>query len=370
MIITVFFIKTFLDTFDMGLYYQAMQNVFSGMLPWANSVDFRYPPLTIVPTALSYLASLAMGGQGWFLLSMWILMIGCEIITVFCVYWIARKMYPEYTAFIAALLTATAISSTYFTITKYDAFPTCLMMLAILFTVYDDKAKGYLMCVAGLFAKLFPIGAYPFMWIYNSRDTSLIQEGKKRAFWIAGISAALLAVFWVLGYNRFLEYASESYCDTILYLISQCLSIAGINFPFPILSDMFRFLTVIAILLIVWWAVTGPKTIARMIQCILLSLLIVVFFSQYRSPEYIVWFTPLIALLLADSYWGIALFTAIQFIEYINFPWGFYRIWTNPAYTSPWAIPFFTIYFLIYGVLIWYLIKRKDPGTRTITFVK
>ncbi|MGA2699273.1 MAG: hypothetical protein ABSE74_06505 [Methanoregula sp.] len=358
-IITNFVVNTFLDTYDAGLYYQAMTNVFSWMLPWVNGVDFRYPPLAIVPMAASYLMSIVTGDQGWFLISMWILMIVCEIITVFCVYLIARKMYPEYTAFIAALLTATAISSTYFTLTKFDAFPTALMMLAILFTVYEDKTKGYLMSVAGMFAKLFPVGAFPFIWIYNSEGTSLIYEGKKRVFWIAGISAALLAGFWVMGYNRFLEYASEIYCDTIPYLVSQYLSMAGINIPFPIISNVFRILTVIAILLIVWWAVTGPKTIARMIQCTLLSILVVVFFSQYRSPEYIVWFTPLIALLSADSYFGIALFSAIQFIEYIDFPWGFNKIWVNANYTSQWAIPFFTIYFLIYGVLVLYVIRKK-----------
>jgi hypothetical protein len=360
-IITEFVVNTFIDTYDAGLYYQAMNNVFSWMIPWANGVDFRYPPLAVIPMVASYLISQVTGNQEWFLISMWILMIICDIITVFCVYLIARKVYPEYTAFISALLTATAIASTYFTLTKFDAFPTALMMLAILFTVYEDKTKGYLMSVAGMFAKLFPIGAFPFLWIYNSRDTSLIHEGKKRAFWIAEIGAALLAGFWVIGYNRFLEYASEIYCDTIPYLVSQYLLTSGITIPFPILSNVFRLLTVIAILLIVWWAVTGPKTITRMIQCILLSLWVVVFFSQYRSPEYIVWFTPLIALLLADSYLGIALFSAIQFIEYIAFPWGFYKIWVNANYTSQWAIPFFTVYFLIYGVLVLFVIRKQGP---------
>jgi len=74
---------------------------------------------------------------------MWALMIICDIVTTLIVYYIGLKLYSEQTAFIAAMLSASALSSAYFIIIGFDAFPTCFAMVAILATIYGDKITGY-----------------------------------------------------------------------------------------------------------------------------------------------------------------------------------------------------------------------------------
>jgi hypothetical protein len=351
--------RSFIDMYDYQLYYQSVQNIVSGALPWANGVAVYYPPLAFFPMLISYAVSSFAGTFG-FVVTMWILLAICDIVTIFCIYYIGLKLYSEQTAFIAAMLYATAISVAYYSLSKFDAFPTCLAMLAILATIYGDKTQGYLASVAGLFVKLWPILLFPFLWIYNSRRTSLVTEGKKRALWIALSVIVLFGVMIAAGFNGFFMYTSVVYCNTIVYALSQYLQMAGIALPFSVIVTIFRILTAAIILGALYYQYKQPKTISLLLKVILISIMATIFLMQYRSPQYSVWFIPFAALLLATDIRGILLFTGIQILSFIEFPLAFYSLYTNVQYTSPLALGFFTLFFLAYGLLLWQALKMED----------
>ncbi len=347
--------------YDYNIYYLAMRNVFHGLLPWASGVDFLYPPLSVLPMMIAYVISLAGGETLYFVIAMWALMITFDIISTLCVYYIGLKLYSERTAFVAAMLNATALSVAYFTLTRFDAFPTCLAMLAVLATVYDDRTKGYLASIAGLFVKLWPILLFPFFWLYNSRNSSIIAEGKNRAIVLMVAGGAAFAFMLLAGYSQFLGYADKVYCNTIPYAISQYLNLVGLAIPFSVISITFRILTVVVVLGSLYVMYKRPKTINLMLKLILITLMATIFFSQYRSPQYIMWFTPFAALLIAADFWGILIFVGLQVFGYIEFPLGFFTLYTNDHYTSPWTLPFFSLLFLGYGLLLWRAMKLDDP---------
>jgi len=104
-----------------------------------------------------------------------------------------------------------------------------------------------------------------------------------------------------------------------------------------------------------------PRNIALMLKMILAVIIVITAFSQYRSPQYIVWFTPFAALLVADDIRGILLFIAVQVLAYIEYPLGYGVLYVNDKYVSEWGLVFFTIFFLMMGLLLWQALKLERP---------
>jgi hypothetical protein len=355
------FFGSLADLFDFQIYYQAVENILHGQMPWANGVEFYYPPLAFVPLLIAYTVSLVGGGFLVFAIAMWALMLICSIITTFCVYYIGLKLYSEKTAFVAAILNATAFSVAYYSLCRFDPFPACLAMVAVLATLYGDRTYGYLASILGLFTKIWPVVVFPFLWLYNARDTSLREEGKKRAFAFFVGGGILFSLMILAGYDKFLGYADRVYCNTIPYTVDQYLQVLGIAIPFGITATLFRILTVAVIAGALYLMYRQPRNIALMLKMILAVIIVITAFSQYRSPQYIVWFTPFAALLVADDIRGILLFIAVQVLAYIEYPLGYGVLYVNDKYVSEWGLVFFTIFFLMMGLLLWQALKLERP---------
>src|SRR5512136_543917 len=343
---TTYLFNSFIDYYVLGIYLQAAMNVLQGMVPWANGTLFYYPPLALVPLLASFMAVPVAGFLG-FVVALWVLMAICDIVTTICVYYVGLKLYSERTAFIAAILNATAISVAYYSITRWEAYVVCLAMLAVLATVYERKTWGYIATIAGAFAKVWPALLYPFLWLYNARDGSILEEGKKRAAWLllaAGLAFGLM--LWT-GYNRFLEYAGMVYSNTVPYTVFEYLKLAGLAVEFSTIATLFEVLLALVIIAALYGMYRRPQ-LTTMLKGILLVILVVTIFVQYRSPQYVAWLTPFAALLIAGDWWGIFAFLGVQVMEYISFPLTFYSVWVNANYVTPWALPLFTVLFLMY----------------------
>jgi len=351
---------SFLDMFDYGNYYLAIQNILSGMWPWANGSTVYYPPLAFVPMLIAYGGSL-FGGTLGFVALMWVVMAICDIVTVFCVYYIGLKIYREQTAFVAAMLCATAFSAAYFALTKYDAFPVSIAAVALLATVYARKNAGYLATIIGLFVKLWPMVLFPFLWIYNARDSSIWKEGKERAIWFLLAACGAFGLMILAGYNKFLEYTDLVYCNTIPYLMSRYLQIANLAIPTSAIIAVFRVLIIVAVAGALYWMYRRPGSVPRMLKMILLVLFVLVFFIQYRSPQYSFWLLPFFALLVAGDLPGVLAFYGVQVLAYIEFPLAFGVLYVNDHYLNEWAMVFFTLLFVAYGLLLWRALKAPEP---------
>ena len=66
-----------------------------------------------------------------------------------------------------------------------------------------------------------------------------------------------------------------------------------------------------------------------LLKTLLCAFIVVIFFTKFHSPQYIVWFTPFLCLLVADDLYKIILFYIVQVFAYIEFPLMFGSFYTN-----------------------------------------
>jgi len=151
------------------------------------------------------------------------------------------------------------------------------------------------------------------------------------------------------------------YCNTIPYTVDQYLQLLGIAIPFGITATLFRILTVLVVIGALYLMYRQPKNISLMLKLIFAVLIVITAFSQYRSPQYIVWFTPFAALLVASDIRGILLFIGVQVLAYIEYPLVYGVLYVNDTYVSGWGLVFFTVFFLMIGLLLWRALKMEGP---------
>ena len=382
--ITPAIFHSFVDYFDLGFYFEHAVKLLDGQLPYV-SYSFEYPVLLFVPVIIALIPALIFQSALAFVYTFQLLMILCDIVTILCIYLVALKIWNEKTAFVAGLLYATAFSTAYFVLTKYDAFPTCLLMLAILFTVYGMNIKGYLAAGLGFFTKIFPVIAFPFLILHNTKKSSLKDEILAVLKVMVPLSLILMIPILIVRPDAvrtslFASGGSVSvYANTLTYTVYLWLSgVFHIGIGIEGISIVMYILMGISMLCLLYYAyIDGEKKPDSLLKSLLCALIAVIIFTKFHSPQYIVWFTPLLCLLVADDIYKILMFYAVQVFGYIEFPLMFGSFYTNPEYTNPagsggWYLTliFFTLQYLVLFVLVAAIVSprgslRKLIGNKT-----
>ncbi len=299
-----------------------------------------------------------------------------DILTLFLVYLIGLQVFDSKRAFRAALLYATAFASSYFILTKYDSFPTFLLILAIFATVYGMPKRGYLAGILGFFTKVFPILAAPYLVLFNatktSRKTELISVSKVAIVCIMFLLIPM--IFLVRDWYRPYLFATGAdvgvYANTVTYTLYNVLN-GLLHLP---ISEEIISLAMYALmigitgsLLLVSW-VKGIRSPRRLLVLIAITLFSVIFCTKFHSPQYLVWLTPFYALLLIESYWNMLVFYLLQVVVYIEFPLAWGSLYVNRGYiheigTAGWygSLTFFIIHAMVYVISI-LLIVKSDPS--------
>lgn len=381
---------SFIDFFDFHYYLEHALSVTNGKIPYLD-FGFDYPPLAFIPIFLAFIPAYLLNNIFAFVYSFQILMVICDTIIIICIYLIGLKIYNEKTAFIAAFLYATAFSIAYFVLTKYDAFPTCLLMVAVLFTIYGMNTRGYVVVIAGFLAKIFPIISIPFVVLYNTKTTSLKQELYTILKIGIPVTAVLLLPVILLKPGVLVSYFSASLVRTDIYVNTATCTIyaylhdvMNLGISTTIISNLMYLLMGFVLLVLVVFTYVDPKKDPRhLLKLLLLSIFTVVFCIKYHSPQYIVWFTPFVCLLIADTLYVVTAFYFTQILTYLEFPFLFGTLYTNDKYISPvgsygWylALFFFTLEYAAYIVLVYLAIKpsvshlKKFKGDFEKKFIK
>jgi hypothetical protein len=374
---TMALFRSFFDLFDINYYLENALLLLQGQIPYI-SYSFDYPPLVFVPIGLALIPAVALQSGIAFAYSFQFLMILCDLGTLLCVYFIALKVWDERTAWFAGLIYATAFSAAYFVLTKYDAFPTLLLMGAVLFTVYGMKVRGYASATLGFFAKLFPAVAFPFLVFHNARTSSPREEIITAVkvflpFFVVLVIPLLILRPESVGTYLFASGAAAAvYANTATYTLSTWLQTLGLSgLSVDTVSLFMTVLLVLAILFLVWvgWKEAGksPVTLLKLIACTIFA---IVLLSKFRSPQYILWFTPLLALLVAGNPLKTGLFYLTQALAYIEFPLMFGVFYVNLKYLNPvgsgwysFTLVFFTLEYLAL-ILLFVLVLRPKEGIR------
>lgn len=370
--ITTGVFHSFVDLFDIGVYLQHGLMPLSGQSPFTS--DFQYPVLIFVPVMIAVIPALLLNNAMAFVYTFQFLMVICDIVTILCIYLIGLRLWDERRAFYAGLIYACAFSAAYFVITKYDAFPTCLLMLALLLTIYRHEIGGYVASVLGFFAKVFPVLALPFCILYNAKKTSLKQELISAAK--AGIPLAVilfLPLFLISPETLRIYIPVRSdlgyYSNTLTFtLFSWLHDVFGIGVSIGTVSLVMYIVMGIALLALLYAAFIIPdRDPVLLIKLILCAIILVVICARVRSPQYIVWFTPLLCLLAADNVRKIAALFIFQGLAYIEFPLMFGGFYTALTYTDPvlsggWMITLvmFTLEYLALFFCVWLVANPAD----------
>ena len=375
---------SFIDLFDIGYYFECAIKLVQGQIPYV-SYNFEYPILIFIPITIAIIPVLLFQNAMAFVYTFKMLMVLCDTITILCIYFIGLKLWNEKTAFYAGLIFATAFSTAYFVQTKYDAFPTCLMMLAILFTVYDMNTRGYISSSLGFFTKIFPIIVMPFIVLYNAKTTSLKQEILSAGKIFLLFVIVLLLPLAIINPDVIRSYLIVTGGSLGIYAATPTFTLYSIlhdvlhtEISSSLIATVMQVLMGVTLIILVYIAYIAkekdPKQLLKLVLCAIFAL---VFFAKFHSPQYFVWFTPFLALLVADDLVKIFLFYVTQIFVYIEFPLTFGSYWVNLNYTNPvgttdWYLTllFFTLQYLAFLLLISLIIRPPEGIFKKIRSIR
>jgi len=366
--------NSFIDLFDFEFHFKHAVLLLQGQLPYIN-YSYDYPVLIFIPITIALIPAIVTQSFMAYVYSFQLLMVLCDTVTIICIYFIGLKIWNEKTAFFAGLIFATAFSTAYFVLTRFDAFPTCLLMAAVLFTVYDMNTRGYIFTALGFFTKIFPIIALPFLVLYNAKSTSIKKEIISAVKIFLLFCVILLLPLAIINPETISTYLVATgsglgiYVATPTYTLYAILhDVLHLGISASLIATFMQVLMGVTLLILVYLAYISkeknPKALLKILLCAIFSL---VFFAKFHSPQYFVWFTPFLALLVADDLVKIILFYVTQIFVYLEFPLMFGKYWVNLNYTAPvgtsdWYVTllFFTLLYMAFLVLIYYIIRPQE----------
>jgi hypothetical protein len=341
-----------IDYFDIRNYIIASLLVLKGNIPYI-TLDYEYAILSLLPMMISVIIANLLGDIRFSMFIFQLLMIICNIITTLSIYFIVLKLYQNNTlAYRAGLVYIISVVALYTTLTRYDAFPVCLLVVSILLFIY--KKDGFTISVIGFFTKIFPIITYPFFIIYSLKNHENINW--KRIISIGGILTTLLIVpFMLMGglkvVNPYL-FASGStitniYTNTFSYTIFSIIhDIILLKISLNIIFTCMTAILILSILYLLYYIyISTIHSYRDMILsiCIILSLLIIT--AKFHSPQYFMWISPLFVILIIDDIKKVILYMIFQIMTFIEFPILFGKYYTNVSLPMVGSSDWFTIIF-------------------------
>lgn len=363
---------SFIDIFDISVYLQYAMQILEGEIPY---VDFslEYPQLSLIVILVPLIVTLLTWDPSTYILAHMVFMSIFDILTVLLVYLIALKITNQRYAFISGVLSATAFSSAYFVLTKYDAFPTFLVMLALFLFIYRKETYGYLSASAGFLAKWFPGLAIPFFVLHEQMSSRGLRAISRNVIAAATLFLIITLPFAVLNSSGFLAtYTAHtgrtalaySFCYYIDFVLENVL---GLSFFAQISLFLMAF---VQIILLGYYYTTKDTSAECLCAFLFFSTFTFIILNNVFSPQYLLWITPFLAIFLVHSLKEVALFYAIQAWMYLEFPILYRSIYINDGYFIGDASPFTSIPFLFFTVkfillfiafsVVWSSLKHPD----------
>jgi hypothetical protein len=272
---------------------------------------------------------------------------------------------------ISGLLYATAFSVSYFVLTEFTAFATMLMLLGLLFIIpRKEYVYGYSAIVSGFFTKLFPAILLPYIILFDLKKKPL----KEVIYPLLKVIAVFIVVFIVplclLNIQALDPYlvkvGGESrglFASSVPYLIHSWINgLFGIVVSADILSGI-GLVIAACICIFCGYYIYKSKTedMKDILKVTVLSTFAIVMAIKFNSPNYYLWMTPLICILVVTDIKKIFIFYVCQLISYAIFPLSFAIFWTNEKYigatgTPSWqvALMLFTINAVMWIILVVY----------------
>lgn len=341
------------DLWDIGIYFQYAQAIVDGgQIPYVN-LQVEYPQIAILSIIAPYLIARAVGDPIVFIIAHMAIMFLMYVITAVLTYRIVLTLFNHKgRALVSAVLMGTALPAIYFTVCKYDAFPTLILMASLYCFVHGDATKGYLWGVVGFFTKWFAFICVPFYIIHNIKNGISF----KKPLIIGAIFAAVITVpLLILNFENvafaYVYHGSRpAQAESVFFLLD---SIVGTGF----FSDIGNYVMLVAegLLLYTYYRLKDNRMVT-LVGFVALSVFVFVVFNKVFSPQYILWVTPLLAILLSRTIKNMVWFYVLQGWMWLEFPILFknyydcdnYLLWTP-------SVLFFTVKFVFWFAVLYVL---------------
>ena len=369
-------------TGDLTLYHWYAVSPFHGIYPYV-SYYVPYPQLFLVPVFLALVPVITLQNPVWYMFSFSALMILVDTATLICLYSLACRFFGREKAFLCGLLYATAIAAAFFVPISYDAVPTFFLVFSLWLLLSQKTVASYLSVTAATLLKWFPACCFPFYLIYawkNGQDRGTVKKSLICSALFAGVVIIPILILNASGFlNTYLSHVTRTaevhsfvyYLDTVSQFLFH-----GVPSDFW----FFVLLSLGELALIVWYFRSLDREPFTLVCIIFASIFFFVLTNKVFSASYIIWLTPFLALLMAQSPWRIAGFYLAQVIIYLETPVLFGIVYMPPTLgvsegvtysvmsgTLP-SFPFifYTIKFAIFFALFWVCIRdlRKNSSIR------
>jgi hypothetical protein len=159
------------------------------------------------------------------------------------------------------------------------------------------------------------------------------------------------------------EMDKDYYVNTITYTIYSWLhKVLGIDIGLSLISLVMYILMGATIIYFLYRAHKQSKqTPELLLITVLCVLFVIVAFTRFHSPQYMMWFTPILCILVSGELFKIGLFYLTQILAFIEFPLLWSSVYTNNSYTSPLvALIFFTIEYIVWFYLLYTILKYSN----------
>jgi hypothetical protein len=359
------------DLWDVGVYYRYANMTFTeGKIPYVD-YTIEYPQVSLVSIMLPYIPVLLTGSPDMFIPAHMLLMMMFHVLTIMFTYLITEKLYGRRRAFYVAGILTLLAPLTYYAITKFDAFPACIMMFSIYLFVRRRQTGSYLMATLGAMTKIFPFILFPFYIINNIKN--------KISYWFelvitVYIVAALVMLPISLNVKNFLftytMHANRGIQSESIYFLIY--AITGINFgtgTLNIIATLLPFACV-ATVAFGYYRNSSPSDDA-MLSYLTLALFLFIVLNKVFSPQYILWIAPLFAIQFTGKIRDTLLFIVITALMFVEYPMLIYTIFSPYEYLIlHLATIFFIIKFALWFSALGILLNISDMfNTKSVEFI-
>lgn len=353
LVMVILFSGIMVDMFDISLYHNYAKMIFDGKIPY---VDFfiEYPQIALIPILLPYF--LSSGNVDTYIMWHFITCTALYMVILYLVYEITLKVYRrEIRAIVASFMCATAFSAIYFVLTKYDVYPALLILFSIyLYICREDIRSAYLVSVIGFFTKWISAIQIPFFILRDYKKKEIL----KYVLFAFVLAALIISPFLIVALrhgdisNLILTYTyhstRSSQTASLPYLMDHLTN-----------SNVFSYISnivlVISLCAICYLYYKNNKTDHTTIQFITLAVFVFMFLNKVASPQYILWITPLLAIIFSGKFKAILYFYTMQALMFIEFP----LLWGVIADNTHYILPTAATYFFMMKYLIWAIMILK-----------
>ncbi len=317
------------DDHELGVFQQRGSWVTQGITPYDISIFQEYPQVGLGYITLPYIFSDQYGYYRWILITMnTILAVSLLWVTIILLHQLKRSVW------FAALLVLPAML--FFTFSRFDILVALLVQVGLWLVLSRRWRWAGAVLGLAILTKWYPVLFLPLVYAYVRQTCPEQTRAALRSFWwsvglvVGGIMAISFFIDGFTSLRPYLFHGARSGGVGSLYfmLIEGPLQSTGIVQLDYLGLTIFLILQFAVPLFVIFKTTVVQRWLRSPHQLVLwmaLAVLVFTFFSRFYSPQWIIWFVPLVVLIGDRRLAGLVV--GYDLLNYLSFPliwqvWG------------------------------------------------